>query len=86
MRQRVGEKKTRAIRKKTGLPVVKVYVRGGTNHRKDLHLEDGTVVHLYKDGTMKNTAEFTFDDVAMLFAGNRQACVAVAKAIQNVLC
>ena len=43
MRQRLGEKKTRQLRERLGLPIVKVMVRGGTDHRQDLCLEDGTI-------------------------------------------
>ncbi len=39
----------------TGLPIVKVMVRGGTGHRKDLCLKDGSIVHLYPDGTMEKS-------------------------------
>ena len=59
MRQTLGEKKTKQLAKETGLPIVKVLVRGGTDHRKDLCLEDGSVIHLYKDGTQEKS-EFTW--------------------------
>ena len=52
MRQLLNEKKTKKLAKETGLPVVKVMVRGGTDHRKDLCLEDGSIMHLWKDGTL----------------------------------
>ena len=52
-RQRLSDRKVKKIRAETGLPVVAVLVRGGTNHRRDLCLSDGRVVHLYKDGTMQ---------------------------------
>ena len=55
-RQRLGAKKTKALAQATGLPVVAVLVRGGTDHRKDLCLEDGSVVHLYSDGSMEKSA------------------------------
>ena len=42
---RIGEKKVALYRKKTGLLVVAALVRGGTDHRIDLCLEDGGVVH-----------------------------------------
>jgi endonuclease V-like protein UPF0215 family len=50
-RQRLSEKNVAKLRKETGLPVIAVLVRGGTAHRKDLCLEDGSVVRLYADGT-----------------------------------
>lgn len=54
-RCRVGEKKVLAYRNKTGLPVVAALVRGGTDHRIDLCLEDGVVVHWFNDGTMEKS-------------------------------
>jgi hypothetical protein len=33
--------------------VVGALVRGGTDHRIDLLLDDGTIVHWFKDGTME---------------------------------
>lgn len=53
MRQLLGEKKVRRIREQTGLPVVKVLVRGNTDHRRDMHLETGEIISLFKDGTMQ---------------------------------
>lgn len=57
MRQRLGTKKTRRLAKETGLPIVCVMVRGGTNHRRDLCLRDGSIVYLYRDGTVEVSAE-----------------------------
>ncbi len=54
-RQQMGEKKVSRWREQTGLPVIAVLVRGGTNHRKDLCLEDGSVVHMFSDGTMEKS-------------------------------
>lgn len=54
-RQRMSDKNVRKLAAETGLPVVRVLVRGGTGHRRDLCLEDGSVVHLYRDGTRKAT-------------------------------
>lgn len=54
MRQLLGTKKVKRLAAETGLPIVKVMVRGGTDHRKDLCLEDGSIVSLYRDGTMEN--------------------------------
>lgn len=55
MRQRMGVRKVKQLREKTGLPVVAVLVRGGTDHRRDLCLEDGSVVHLYRDGELERS-------------------------------
>jgi len=55
-RQRLGHKKVAKLKQQTGLPVIAVLVRGGTGHRRDLCLEDGTVVHLYADGSMEKSA------------------------------
>lgn len=54
-RQTLGPKKVDKLRRQTGLPVVAVLVRGGTEHRKDLCLADGSVVHLYSDGTLERS-------------------------------
>lgn len=56
MRQQLGPKKVARLRKETGLPIVAVLVRGGTGHRRDLCLEDGSVVCLYRDGTMERSS------------------------------
>lgn len=53
MRQLLGAKKLKRLAAETGLQIVKVMVRGGTDHRKDLCLEDGTIVSLYRDGSME---------------------------------
>ena len=55
MRQLLSKKKTNKLAKETGLPIVKVLVRGGTDHRKDLCLEDGSIIHLYRDGTQEKS-------------------------------
>lgn len=52
-RQRLGTKKIEKLRRETGLPIVAVLVRGGTDHRLDLCLEDRSIVHLYRDGGME---------------------------------
>ena len=54
MRQQMSEKNVRKIREQTGLPVVCVKVRGNTDHRKDLFLENGDIVCLEKDGEIRN--------------------------------
>ncbi len=55
MRQRMSEKRVAQMRQVLGLPIVKVLVRGGTQHRKDLCLEDGSITYLYPDGTVVKT-------------------------------
>jgi hypothetical protein len=52
-RQRLGLKKTLRLRQQTGLPVVRVLVRGGTNHSRDLLLSTGHIVMLSRDGSME---------------------------------
>lgn len=54
----MNKKKTRQMAQKYSLPVVAVLVRGGTGHRKDLCLEDGSIIHLYPDGDMEKS-EYT---------------------------
>ena len=61
-RQRLGEKKTRKLREKTGLPVVRAVVRGGTDHRIDLYLEGGVIMSLYRDGTLERVEGFTWNN------------------------
>lgn len=54
-RQKLGKKKLAKLRNETGLPIIAVLVRGGTDHRKDLCLEGGKVIHLFNDGTMQES-------------------------------
>ena len=49
MRQLLGQKKVNKLRVLTGLDIVKVMVRGGTNHRLDLCLSDGYIATLYRN-------------------------------------
>lgn len=53
MRQVLGPKKLARLHTLTGLPIVKVMVRGGTNHRQDLCLADGSIVCRWPDGTLE---------------------------------
>lgn len=52
MRQLMNAKNVAKLAAKTGLPIVHVTVRGNTGHRKDLWLEDGSIVCLWPDGEM----------------------------------
>ena len=52
-RQSLGAKKVRHLRAKTGLDVVAAMVRGGTDHRIDLCLADGSVISLHRDGSLE---------------------------------
>lgn len=52
-RQMLAPRKVAALRTATGLPVVAVAVRGNTDHRRDLWLEDGTITYLHRDGTLE---------------------------------
>jgi hypothetical protein len=52
MRQKLNEKNTKRIATKYNLPIHHILVRGGTNHRKDLCLEDGSIKCLCPDGTI----------------------------------
>lgn len=51
-RQRMSQKNVRRIAAATGLDIVTILVRGGTDHRKDLCLADGTIASLWSDGTI----------------------------------
>ena len=53
MRQRLGPKKVAKYARQTGLDLVGGLVRGGTDHRVDLHERGGLVWSLYKDGTLQ---------------------------------
>lgn len=53
MRQSLNNKKIKQLAKKHNLPLVAVWVRGNTNHRKDLICQDGTIYNLEIDGTIK---------------------------------
>lgn len=54
-RQRLGKKKVDKLIRETGLNIVTALVRGGTNHRKDLCLVDGSVFHLFNDGSIEKS-------------------------------
>jgi hypothetical protein len=61
-RQRVGDKKVAKYRALTGLPVLAALVRGGTDHRVDLLLADGSVMDWYpKTGEMEKAEGLTWD-------------------------
>ena len=56
MRQLLGIKKVRKYRLLTGLPIIAGLVRGGTDHRVDLCLQDGTVAFYYpKTGELEKS-------------------------------
>lgn len=58
-RQWVRAKKVRKYAKATGLPVVRALVRGGTDHRVDLCLEDGSVVMYWpRDGSIEHDTQW----------------------------
>ena len=59
MRQRLGKKKVLKYRRETGLDVIAGLVRGGTDHRVDLCLRDGSIVHLWPDGSTEVAEELT---------------------------
>lgn len=52
----MNQKNTAKLAKQLNLPIVKVMVRGGTDHRKDLCLEDGSIVSLFRDGSTEKDA------------------------------
>jgi hypothetical protein len=54
-RQSLGQKKVNKLIKSTGLDIVHVLVRGGTNHTKDLCIKGGDVFHLYKNGDIEKS-------------------------------
>ena len=48
MRNLLSPKKVKSYAKKLDMPIVKIMTRGGTNHRLDLYLENGTVMHYWQ--------------------------------------
>lgn len=52
MRQFLGEKKIRKLRRQTGLDIESGMVRGGTEHRVDLLLVSGETVSLFPNGNL----------------------------------
>ena len=57
MRQSMSQKNVRKYSKLLNLDIVRILVRGGTDHRKDLHLKDGTIIYLYPGGGMYKERE-----------------------------
>lgn len=55
MRQLLGPKKVAALAQSTGLPLEKVMVRGGTDHRRDLCLTDGRIFYLDRNGEIEDS-------------------------------
>ena len=52
-RQHLGKKKVMLLRQQLGLDIIAVLVRGGTDHRRDLCLADGTVWYLDSEGHLE---------------------------------
>lgn len=59
-RCKLGLKKVAKLKRETGLDIVTVFMRGGTDHRKDLILSNGKTVHLFKDGSIKYEEELEY--------------------------
>ena len=57
----IGPKKVSQYRRKTGLDVLCATVRGGTGHRVDLLIGDGSIVYLFPDGTLRKEENQTWD-------------------------
>jgi len=55
MRQLLSDKKVMELKQQTDLPIIAVSVRGGEDHTRHLCLDDGSIVILFKDGTMKRS-------------------------------
>lgn len=58
MRQRLSDKKTKALSDKLGMDIKSVMVRGNTEHRKDIYTKDGRQFALYKDGQLEEVEKF----------------------------
>lgn len=54
MRCVIGNKKVKKLCDKTGLPILTAMTRGGTGHRIDLCLSDGSMKELYPDGSIED--------------------------------
>lgn len=46
----MSDRNVKKYSKYLGFDIVKIMVRGGTDHRKDLCLRDGSILNLYPDG------------------------------------
>ena len=59
MRNRISnKKKIKKLEKRTGLSILDVLTRGGTNHRIDIKTKDGRTYSLYNDGELYEEIEF----------------------------
>ena len=55
MRQTMSLKKVKKYAKLLNLPIARILVRGGTDHRKDLCLEDGSISFLWPNGDVEKS-------------------------------
>lgn len=55
MRQSMSAKNVKKYAARLNLPIVRILVRGGTDHRKDFCLEDGSIVMYFPDGSMEKS-------------------------------
>jgi hypothetical protein len=55
-RQRLNRKSVNRLRRKLSLDIVGVYVRGNTDHRKDLCMAGGAIYYFYKDGLIEKSS------------------------------
>lgn len=70
MRQRFNKKKVRRFRRETGLDVIAAMIRGGTDHRVDLCLRDGTIWCRYKDGELMKWCGITHSAESVFSEGD----------------
>ena len=54
-RQRLSRKSVNRLRRKLCLDIIGVYVRGNTDHTKDLCFPGGVMYYLYKDGSIEKS-------------------------------
>jgi len=70
----MSEKATKRLATKLMLPIKYILVRGGTGHRKDLVLQDGTMLHYWPDGEftvpMPIIPNVGVPSVSAIWAGN----------------
>lgn len=58
VRQRMSNKNTRKYALKFNLPIHHIQVRGGTSHRKDFCLEDGSIMSYYSNNNILEKAPY----------------------------
>ncbi len=61
MRQKLGQKKIAQYRRLTGLDIIAGTVRGGTDHRVNLHLSDGSIMYYWPATGVREISDVRHD-------------------------